>query len=198
MNFFTAKLPAPLLFFLLLLPVAPVNGTDLQRTPPDQEGPFYPVERQLDMDNNLLQITGKEGQATGDILHLSGKIIDTRGEPVAGVTVEIWQTDPEGRYLHPRDPSSGPRDPYFQYRGRATTGQDGGYSFTTLVPGTYGSRPPHIHFKVWRDGKTLLTSQIYIANHPDSQVQYRTDPLQTVALQKKEQGVFEASFRIVL
>ena len=198
MNILSAGLTTALLFCLAMTLPAPAHGSTLERTPPDQEGPFYPVDRQVDMDSTLLQIAGKKEQAGGDILRLSGVVRNTRGEPVDRVTVEIWQTDPQGRYLHPRDPRSGPRDPYFQYRGRSITGSDGRYAFETLIPGVYGSRPPHIHFKVWLDGKALLTSQIYIANHPDSRGRYRTHPLQTIELQKKEEGVYEAWFQIVL
>ena len=133
----------------------------LQRTPSDQEGPYYPVGGRDDIDHDLLHVAGKHGRASGTRLTLQGRVVNTQEQPVAGCIVEIWQTDPQGRYLHPNDPSAGERDPNFQYFGRATSDVTGQYRFQTLLPGSYRPRPRHIHFKVWNDEKLLLTSQIY-------------------------------------
>ena len=84
------------------------------KTPSDYEGPFYPITKQQDEDNDLIHFAGLAEQAKGDILNLKGVVIDTKGQPQKGVIVEIWQTDPQGRYRHPRDTSPGKRDPYFQ------------------------------------------------------------------------------------
>ncbi|MDY0349687.1 MAG: hypothetical protein RBR09_00385 [Desulfobulbaceae bacterium] len=175
-------------------------GPALTRTPPDQEGPFYPVVRQHDEDNDLVNVAGRPQPAAGNILHLTGRVRTLDGEPVAGAVVEIWQTDPHGRYNDERDGSPGPRDPNFQYQGKATTGEDGSYSFLTLVPGGYLPRPPHIHFKVFVGNTVRLTSQIYFRNHPQAgeTARFRTDELLTVDLQSVQPGEFKAVFDIVL
>lgn len=176
-------------------------GTSLTGTPPDQEGPFYPVVRQEDEDNDLVQVVGRPEPAAGNILHLSGTVRTVKGTPVAGAVVEIWQTDPHGRYQDARDRSPGPRDRNFQYWGKAVTGADGSYSFTTLVPGGYHPRPPHIHFKVWTEGKERLTSQIYFMNHPQAGTmngRYRTPEALTVELHALQPGEFKAFFDIIL
>jgi len=201
-------LPFSLPFLLAWLLLTNILSTDAQaqvslaRTPPDQEGPFYPVTRQQDEDNDLLQINGRPHRAQGTILRLSGLVRDAGGQPLADAIVEIWQTDRNGRYNDPRDTSPGPRDPDFQYWGKATTGKDGTYSFTTLVPGNYAPRPPHIHFKVWHQGTLRLTSQLYFRNYPDSnpdgQIRYRTNDLQTVDLEEVRSGEYKAFFAIVL
>lgn len=173
----------------------------LSRTPADQEGPFYPVTRQQDIDHDLTQVRGQEGRAKGDILNLAGLVVTSSGDPLESVTIEIWQTDPQGRYRHPADPSPGERDPNFQYWGFTTTDRDGSFFFRTIVPGAYQPRPAHIHFKVLQEGKVVLTSQIYF-RQPDYSGTIPpgspTNPLQTVDLKKTESGEFAAFFRIVL
>ena len=173
----------------------------LQQTPADYEGPFYPVTKQEDIDNDLVHIKGQTGIARGDILNLSGIVVNTRGEAQKNVTIEIWQTDPEGRYKHPGDSALGARDPNFQYWGAAVTGPDGTYYFKTIVPGSYEPRPAHIHFKVLKAGKVILTSQIYFREPSLESKRFSLTPkteLQTVELKKMGNGEFQAYFRIVI
>ena len=192
-------------FFLLLfflLPLAALSaGEELARTPADYEGPFYPIVRQQDEDNDLIHVAGWTKDAQGDILHLSGKVVNTDGEPVSDAVVEIWQTDPNGLYKDKRDRSPGDRDPNFQYWGKTATEKDGTFAFITLVPGRYPSRPAHIHYKVWRAGQAVLTSQIYFTNYPEEKKEngsLTTNPLQTVELRKTPSGSYETFFRVVL
>ena len=173
----------------------------LIKTPADYEGPFYPVTSQQDIDNDLIQVKGQAGVAAGDILNLSGMAVSTGGEPRAGVIIEIWQTDPQGRYKHPGDSTPGERDPLFQYWGAAITDTDGTFFFRTLIPGAYNPRPAHIHYKVLQDGKTILTSQIYfIGTDEKEKIPSMTSQikLQTIDLKPTATGEFEAFFRIVL
>ena len=173
----------------------------LPKTPADYEGPFYPITRQQDIDNDLTQVKGQAGDARGDILNLSGIIVNSSGKPRAGLTIEIWQTDPQGRYQHPGDSTPGERDPDFQYWGAAITDTDGGFFFRTLVPGAYEPRPAHIHYKILKDGKIILTSQIYFME-PSEQTRLPSMTsqieLQTTDLKQEATGEFEAFFRIVL
>jgi protocatechuate 3,4-dioxygenase beta subunit len=173
----------------------------LPKTPADYQGPFYPVTRQEDIDNDLVHVKGRAGTAKGDILNLSGKVVNTRGEPRAGVTVEIWQTDPQGRYKHPGDSTPGERDPNFQYWGATTTGPDGTFFFKTIIPGAYEPRPAHIHFKVIQENKVILTSQIYF-RQPEGRNGVPSTAsgidLQTVDVKPASQGEYETFFRIVI
>ena len=190
------------LLFLCTLPVQYSFAEEaLRKTPADYEGPFYPVTRQDDIDNDLIHVKGMTGVARGDIMSLSGTVVNTRGEPQGGLIIEIWQTDPQGRYKHPGDSTPGERDPNFQYWGAAVTGSDGSYFFKTIVPGAYHPRPAHIHYKVLRDGRLILTSQIYFtrpaegARPPSLTGQME---LQTVTLKPAAKGEFEAFFQIVI
>lgn len=192
---------ALLLFVICWTTQIVTAGEQFVKTPADYEGPFYPVTRQEDIDNDLIQVKGQSGVAQGDILHLTGVVVNTGGEPRKGLTIEIWQTDPHGRYKHPGDSKPGERDPNFQYWGATTTGTDGTFFFKTIVPGAYNPRPAHIHYKVLQDGKVILTSQIYFLKRnerislPSMTLQIEA---QTADLKATNDGEFEAFFRIVI
>ncbi len=132
-------------------------------TPPQVEGPYYPVEVPLDHDADLTVVEGSGAVAAGDVLLLEGVLVRADGTPVAGGTVEIWQTDAMGVYLHPGDPGFADRDPAFQGFGTTVTDAAGAWAFRTILPEVYGSRPRHIHAKVKVDGETVLTTQIYFS-----------------------------------
>lgn len=133
---------------------------ELALTPSQTEGPFYPVELPAETDNDLTIVAGG-ASAGGLVVALDGIVTDPTGTPLGGIDVEIWQTDENGAYLHPDDPRLELRDPAFQSYGRVTTDAAGRYSFLTVVPGVYESRPAHIHVKVNDGDRELLTSQIY-------------------------------------
>jgi protocatechuate 3,4-dioxygenase beta subunit len=138
-------------------------------TPAQQEGPYYTVDKPEDRDNDLVAFAGAESDPAGEVLEFGGKVYDANGMPVEGLVVEIWQTDSKGVYLHPNDPSTGQRDPNFQFYGEVVTVADGSYSFRTVLPGLYEPRPRHIHVKVRLDGQELLTTQFYFTGEIDLQ-----------------------------
>src|SRR5580700_2276185 len=131
---------------------------ELARTPSLTEGPFYPPKLPLDTDNDLLIVNDNITPAVGEVTHLGGKILDAKGNPVRNALVEIWQCDNKGVYLHTRDSGRKKRDENFQGFGRFLTGSSGEYYFRTIKPVPYPGRTPHIHFKVKRSGKELLTT----------------------------------------
>jgi protocatechuate 3,4-dioxygenase beta subunit len=141
----------------------------LLRTPPQTEGPFYPDKLPLDTDNDLLIVNSNLTPAVGEITHLTGRILDARGEPVKNAAVEIWQCDATGVYIHTRDASRKKRDTNFQGFGRFVTGPTGEYYFRTIKPVPYPGRTPHIHFKIKDGGKELLTTQCYIKGFAQNQ-----------------------------
>lgn len=141
-------------------------------TPPQTEGPYYPVQDQPEKDHDLTRVKGRRDLATGQIIHILGQVLDEQCRPVEGALVEIWQAAASGRYNHPDDRDSrASLDPNFQYWGFATTDKEGGYSFKTVIPGPYQAglfwtRPSHIHFKVHRQGYQELTTQMYFTGDP--------------------------------
>ena len=138
-------------------------------TPPQTEGPFYPIDDQLDEDNDLTVVSGREGKAEGQIIYVAGQVQDSQCRPVEGARVEIWQASAKGRYNHPYDQENPvPLDPNFQGWGEALTDEKGQYLFKTVHPGQYPAgpgwvRPSHIHFKVLGQGFHDLTTQMYFA-----------------------------------
>ena len=144
---------------------------ELQRTPAQTEGPFYPDKLPLDTDNDLLIINDALTPAVGEVTHLTGKVLDAKGNPVRNTLVEIWQVDHKGVYIHSGDHRQAQRDSNFQGYGRFLTSSTGEYYFRTVKPVAYPGRTPHIHFKVTKRSKELLTTQCYIKgearNHRD-------------------------------
>jgi len=143
-----------------------VFAEELVRTPWQTEGPFYPDKLPLDTDNDLLIISDAITPAVGEVTHLGGRILDTKGNPINGARIEIWQVDHHGAYLHTGDGNRGNRDKHFQGFGRFETGKTGEYRFRTIKPVPYPGRTPHIHVKVWKGDAELLTTQCYIKGHP--------------------------------
>jgi protocatechuate 3,4-dioxygenase beta subunit len=137
-------------------------------TPSQQEGPYYPTQKLADQDNDLTVVDGAAGSPDGAILEFEGRVYDSTGMPLETVTVEIWQTDGAGIYLHPQDPSTDNRDQNFQFYGESVTTADGRYSFRTIMPVRYEPRPVHIHVIVRADGQKLLTTQFYFADDPSA------------------------------
>ena len=146
---------------------------ELARTPEMTEGPFYPDKLPLDTDNDLIIVNDGITPAVGEITHLTGRIVTSSGSPVRDATIEIWQCDANQVYLHSAD-SNGKKeqqDRNFQGFGRFTTGSKGEYYFRTIKPVPYPGRPsPHIHVKVKKGGRVLLTTQIMIAGHPGNDI----------------------------
>jgi protocatechuate 3,4-dioxygenase beta subunit len=142
---------------------------ELARTPRQTEGPFYPTQLPLDTDNDLLIVNDSITPAVGEVTHLSGRVLGPTGTPVKNALIEIWQCDSRGVYLHNADSARRPRDLNFQGFGRFMTGLSGEYYFRTIKPVPYPGRTPHIHFKVKKNGREILTTQCYIKGHPGNQ-----------------------------
>ncbi len=141
---------------------------ELTRTPAMTEGPFYPDRLPLDTDSDLVIVNNSITPAVGTITHLTGRVLNPSGEPMRDLTVEIWQVDNRGVYLHTADSGQRQRDRNFQGFGRATTNRQGEYRFRTIRPVPYPGRCPHIHFKVKRGDRELVTTQCFIAGHPQN------------------------------
>lgn len=140
-------------------------------TPKQTEGPFYPVGYHSDTDWDLIRINGRRNRAKGETILVEGIVRDHACRRVRNATVEIWQACQSGRYNHPNDESENSLDPNFQGWGVTTTDINGYYFFQTVVPGHYNvsdtwTRPPHIHFKVYKTGFQELTTQLYFEGHP--------------------------------
>ncbi len=74
------------------------DAEELTKTPSQTEGPFYPNKLPLDTDNDLLIINDGITPGVGEVTHLTGKILDAKGNPLKNAVVEIWQCDGNGVY----------------------------------------------------------------------------------------------------
>ena len=134
-------------------------------------GPFYPVAKPLDQDADLTIVAGRTERAKGQILHFMGRVLNRKGEPVAGARLEVWQANTFGRYDHPSDPNPAPLDPNFQGSATLMTDAEGRFRFKTIKPGPYPTanpnvwRPPHIHFDVSGKADRLVT-QVFFPGEP--------------------------------
>ncbi len=149
-----------------LLLATPITAAQRALTPSQMLGPFYPVTPPLHKDNDLTQVEGRSGRAAGQIADLSGRVMDMDGRPLAGLRVEIWQCDANGRYRHPRDRADVEEDPNFQGFGHTVTDADGRYRFRTIRPVPYPGRTPHIHAALFQESGRPFATQIYVAGEP--------------------------------
>ena len=143
-------------------------------TPPQVEGPFYPVDANAERDVDLTLLQGHSEPALGEQILVRGTVRDLSGKALDDAVVDIWQANHHGRYSHPKDPNEAPLDPNFQGWGIMRTSANGEYGFKTIKPGAYplsflggsGWRCQHIHFKVSRPGYAPLITQMYFEGDP--------------------------------
>ena len=140
-------------------------------------GPFYRENPPVLPNGASIIQKDFEGQQT---VRVTGVIRDTDGDPVPGVTVDVWEDAPNGLYEQ-QDPDQ----PDYNLRGRFETDAEGRYDFVAIRPvpypipfdgaagellnymGHHPMRPGHIHFLIQKEGYKTLISQIY-----DSETEY--------------------------
>lgn len=108
-------------------------------------------------------LAGSTNVAAGVLVTLTLTLVNVsaNGAPLAGYAIYLWHCDRSGNYsLY-----SAPAESYL--RGVQVTDANGQVTFTTIYPGCYDGRWPHIHFEVYSSVSTatsgrsaLLTSQL--------------------------------------
>jgi len=156
-----------------------MNGKDYARAlnPEMVEGPYYgrggPERSDI-----------RDGQA-GLPLELTITVYDgTSGEPLPDSDVDLWQCNATGHYSGydadtdelPKDISNGqkPDNEDSFLRGRQVTDRDGRVRFRTIYPGWYVLRTPHIHLKVFTQGRCNITTQLYVPEALSQRIYGRT------------------------
>ena len=123
-------------------------------TPDLITGPFYPQVKPRERDADLTKLRGHDQRAAGQLVHIHGRVLNVRGEPLRDVRIEVWQANSFGRYSHDSDLNvKAAMDPHFQGYAVLRTDNSGQYRFRTIKPGPYPTprgdmRAPHIHFDV--------------------------------------------------
>jgi protocatechuate 3,4-dioxygenase alpha subunit len=129
-------------------------------------GPFFPP-RYVDAGaNDLTTLAGRS--AKGEVIEISGRVVQEDGAPLDNLLVEIWQADARGIYRHSADPRHAEADPDFLGWGRAATDSEGRYRFRTIRPGAPEGRAPHINFMVMCSGlMRILKTTLFFEVSPD-------------------------------
>jgi len=173
---------------------AMLEGERVPATPRVEVGPFFkrgsPERRRI-----------APGNAAGVPLLVEGQVVDTRGEPVPGAVLEVWQADHFGEY----DLAG------YDYRGHVASDAKGTYGFESVVPGHYPGRvAQHIHYLVNAPGHRPFSTQLYFATDSafegDPARNYRKDPLvpsasliRPVVLEPRDKGTLaRVRFELVL
>jgi protocatechuate 3,4-dioxygenase beta subunit len=98
-------------------------------------GPFFPREFAAgasDLARN----------AQGEVIELTGRVVQADGRALDNLVLEIWQADAQGRFDNPA----------FVGWGRAATDANGIYVFKTIKPGAAQGRAAHINFLLLYSG----------------------------------------------
>lgn len=119
------------------------------------------------------------GNYEGELILVDGIVKDLQGKPIAGATLDIWQTAPNGLYS-----SQDPEQDTFSFHAIFTTGADGHYYFTTVRPvsytvptdgpvgelldatGRHPWRPSHLHYIVKAEGFRTLVTEVFPDDDP--------------------------------
>lgn len=135
------------------------SSSDCQVTNSETEGPF-PSKNPSSL--ILTDITGDRSGVKMTI-ELAIKNYNSGCNALANVLVDIWHCDAQGNYSQ----YGGTQMQSTNYssvswlRGRQTTSTEGKAGFTSIFPGWYMGRAPHIHVHVYNSsGKSLLVTQI--------------------------------------
>jgi len=117
------------------------------------------------------------GDETGEPAYIHGKVVDSDGNPIEGVILDLWQTTPNMFY----EAQVGQPDPYedYAYRAKFKTGADGRYWFLSRKPvdypvptdgpvglildgtGRHSWRPAHLHYLVYKDGYQTIQTELF-------------------------------------
>ena len=120
-----------------------------KQTPSQMEGPFFtPLSPER---TSLITPDMKAAR-----IRLVGQVVDASCRPIPGVLLDFWQCDNKGHYDNEG----------YRLRGHQYTNNKGEFLLETLVPGEYPGRTPHFHVKVQGKSKGVLTTQLYLPNHP--------------------------------
>ena len=116
--------------------------------PASTAGPYYVDEKleRSDIRSDPSDGTVKQGALLALTLNVSS-IAKGACSPLKDAIVDVWQCDAEGVYSDAVDSNFNTTGKRF-LRGYQVTDKNGVAGFTTIYPGWYPSRTPHIHYKI--------------------------------------------------
>jgi protocatechuate 3,4-dioxygenase beta subunit len=146
------------------------NQLDGQATTANLLGPFWRMDSPATANGASIV----RSSTVGVPLFMKITVKDTQGLPVAGASVDVWNTSAEGFYEN-QDPAQA----NMNLRGQFTTDEHGCIWFDTIKPsgypvpvnsvvgdwlraqGRHNMRPAHVHFLIAKDGYKTQFSQVY-------------------------------------
>ena len=117
------------------------------------------ADRRLEPPANLgTSVTIAGPKEPGTRMIVTGRVVDARGRPRAGIVIGVYQTDARGFYGENTLAA-----PIARLHGWVKTDSQGRYEVRTIRPGAYptGGTPAHIHF---------------IVNHWNEELRFATPP----------------------
>ncbi len=166
-------------------------------SPEQTEGPYFVDEKLNRSDIRFDSADGKvvEGVPLQLTLRVSG-VGENGCTPVAGAIIDVWHCDALGVYSDVTDRSFDTVGKKF-LRGYQVTDASGTVQFTTIYPGWYQGRTPHIHFKVRTtatpEQSYEFTSQLYfddaVSDRVYSQMPYASQGKRTK--DNQQDGIFQ-------
>lgn len=155
------------------------------------EGPYY-------LDPKLIRTDITEGKE-GVPLKLLLQVIDTRGcTPIPKARVDVWHCDSVGLYSgyegQGDDQATSTTGKTF-LRGTQMTDTLGQVIFTTIYPGWYPRRTPHIHLKVFLDRQTVLIGQLYLIDALSEYIYKNVAPYNTRNLERDTVNTTDIALR---
>lgn len=120
-------------------------------------------------------IAGSTGVAAGVPLSIEIRLVNTGAScaDLSGYAIYLWHCDRDGKYSMY---SSGITDENY-LRGVQSTDSGGVASFTTIFPGCYSGRMPHMHFEIYRSASVATQ---YSNKLKTSQLTFPVDVCQTI------------------
>ncbi|MDQ0469906.1 intradiol ring-cleavage dioxygenase [Labrys wisconsinensis] len=138
-------------------------------------GPFYVADAPRYEHGANICLDGK-----GEPAIVRGRVLDTEGHPIAGATIDVWQTNEDGFY----DVQQKGVQPDFNLRGVFTSDAEGRYWFRSSKPryypipddgpvgkmlaalGRHPNRAAHLHFIVTVPGYDPVITHIFTPDCP--------------------------------
>ena len=128
-------------------------------TEPNSMGPYY-------RKNALFTSRLAAVDEPGEKLIVTGQVFSQDGcTPLKNTIIDAWQANANGEY-YDVDGNSGNTPAEYRLRGRVRTDQSGTYTFETIMPGQYYTRPKHIHFIAYHPKAKPLVTQMYFSGDP--------------------------------
>lgn len=125
-------------------------------------GPYESLPRKLTAQGRIAPRS-----EPGESLRVTGRVLDAAGHPRAGVIVYGYQTDRSGEYPPVTPPRSHLSNYHGRLRGWVRSDANGRYTLDTILPGSYGGNPAHIHMHVIEPGcGTYYIDDLMFAGDP--------------------------------